>query len=52
MLKIKEFLRKLEIERNSLNKIELIRKLFIELKNLEKSEINKINNKIKDYYDE
>ena len=47
MLKIKEFLRKLEIERNSLNKIELIRKLFIELKNLEKSEINKINNKIK-----
>ncbi len=48
MLKIKEFLRKLEIERNSLNKIELIRKLFIELKNLEKSEINKINNKIKD----
>ena len=48
MLKIKEFLRKLEIERNSLNKIELIRKLFIELKNLEKNEINKINNKIKD----
>lgn len=48
MLKIKEFLRKLEIERNSLNKIELIRKLFIELENLEKSEINKINNKIKD----
>ena len=48
MLKIKEFLRKLEIERNSLNKIELIRKLFIELKNLEKSEIKKINNKIKD----
>jgi hypothetical protein len=48
MLKIKEFLRKLEIEKNSLNKIELIRKLFIELKNLEKSEINKINNKIKD----
>ena len=48
MLKIKEFLRKLEIERNSLNKIELIKKLFIELKNLEKSEINKINNKIKD----
>ena len=48
MLKIKEFLRKLEIERNSLNKIELIRKLFIEPKNLEKSEINKINNKIKD----
>ena len=48
MLKIKEFLRKVEIERNSLNKIELIRKLFIELKNLEKSEINKINNKIKD----
>jgi|694.fasta_scaffold52270_8 hypothetical protein len=48
MLKIKEFLRKLEIERNSLNKIELIRKLLIELKNLEKSEINKINNKIKD----
>ena len=48
MLKLKEFLRKLEIERNSLNKIELIRKLFIELKNLEKSEINKINNKIKD----
>ena len=48
MLKIKEFLRKLEIERNSLNKIELIRKLFIELRNLEKSEINKINNKIKD----
>ena len=48
MLKIKEFLRKLEIERNSLNKIELIRKLFIELKNLEKSQINKINNKIKD----
>ena len=48
MLKIKEFLRKLEIERNSLNKIELIRKLFIELKNFEKSEINKINNKIKD----
>ena len=47
MLKIKEFLRKLEIERNSLNKIELIRKLFIELENLEKSEINKINNKIK-----
>jgi len=48
MLKIKEFLRKLEIERNSLNKIELIRKLLIEIKNLEKSEINKINNKIKD----
>lgn len=48
MLKIKEFLRKLEIEKNSLNKIELIRKLFIELRNLEKSEINKINNKIKD----
>jgi hypothetical protein len=48
MLKIKEFLRKLEIERNSLNKIELIRKLLIEVKNLEKSEINKINNKIKD----
>jgi hypothetical protein len=48
MLKIKEFLRKLEIERNSLNKIELIRKLLIELKNLEKSEINKINNKIKE----
>jgi hypothetical protein len=48
MLKIKEFLRKLEIEKNSLNKIELIRKLLIELKNLEKSEINKINNKIKD----
>lgn len=48
MLKIKEFLRKLEIERNSLNKIELIRKLFIELENLEKSEIKKINNKIKD----
>lgn len=48
MLKIKEFLRKLEIERNSLNKIELIKKLFIELKNLEKSEINKIKNKIKD----
>jgi hypothetical protein len=48
MLKIKEFLRKLEIERNSLNKIELIRKLFIELENLEKSEINKINNKLKD----
>ncbi len=48
MLKIKEFLRKLEIEKNSLNKIELIRKLFIELENLEKSEINKINNKIKD----
>lgn len=48
MLKIKEFLRKLEIERNSLNKIELIRKLFIELKNLEKSEINKINYKIKE----
>ena len=48
MLKIKEFLRKLEIERNSLNKIELIRKLFIELKNFEKSEINKINNKITD----
>ncbi|CAO6130121.1 hypothetical protein MCEMIHM21_01190 [Candidatus Pelagibacterales bacterium] len=48
MLKIKEFLRKLEIERNSLNKIELIKKLLIELKNLEKSEINKINNKIKD----
>jgi len=48
MLKIKEFLRKLERERNSLNKIELIRKLLIELKNLEKSEINKINNKIKD----
>lgn len=47
MLKIKEFLRKLEIERNSLNKIELIRKLFIELRNLEKSEINKINNKMK-----
>ena len=39
MLKIKEFLRKLEIERNSLNKIELIRKLFIELKNLEKNKI-------------
>ena len=48
MLKIKEFLRKLEIERNSLNKIELIKKLLIELKNLEKSEINKINNTIKD----
>ena len=48
MLKIKESLRKLEIERNSLNKIELIRKLLIELKSLEKSEINKINNKIKD----
>ena len=48
MLKIKEFLRKLEIERNSLIKIELIKKLLIELKNLEKSEINKINNKIKD----
>lgn len=48
MLKIKEFLRKLEIERNSLNKIELIRKLFVELENLEKSEINKINNKLKD----
>jgi hypothetical protein len=48
MLKIKEFLRKLELEKNSLNKIELIRKLIIELKNLEKSEINKINNKIKD----
>ena len=48
MLKIKEFLRKLEIEKNSLNKVELIRKLLIELKNLEKSEINKINNKIKD----
>lgn len=47
MLKIKEFLRKLEIEKNSLNKIELIRKLFIELRNLEKSEINKINNKMK-----
>ena len=47
MLKIKEFLRKLEIERNSLNKIELIRKLLIELKNLEKSEINKVNNKMK-----
>jgi hypothetical protein len=48
MLKIREFLRKLEIEKNSLNKIELIKKLLIELKNLEKSEINKINNKIKD----
>jgi hypothetical protein len=48
MLKIKEFLRKLEIEKNSLNKIELIKKLLIELKSLEKSEINKINNKIKD----
>ena len=48
MLKIKEFLRKLEIERNSINKIELIRKLLIEFKSLEKSEINKINNKIKD----
>jgi len=48
MLKIKEFLRKYEIEKNSLNKIELIRKLLIELKSLEKSEINKINNKIKD----
>ena len=48
MLKIKEFLRKLEIERNSLNKIELIRKLLIELKIFEKIEINKINNKIKD----
>lgn len=47
MLKIKEFLRKLEIEKNSLNKIELIRKLLIELKNLEKSEINKVNNKMK-----
>lgn len=48
MLKIKEFLRKYEIEKNSLNKIELIKKLLIELKNLEKIEINKINNKIKD----
>lgn len=48
MLKIKEFIRKFEIEKNSLNKIDLIRKLLIEFKNLEKIEITKINNKIKD----